>query len=69
MTDNTDNVPELCVGCVYFPPNLPAHAYQAEDWKMLQEKSCSFEYLPDDEDCRTTRKTSCSIVDMANLTK
>ena len=49
---------------VYYPPNLPAHAYPEEDWKMLQERSCSYDFTPDDSGCRQTRKSSCSIVDL-----
>ena len=67
MSENSDLAGELCVGCVYFPPNLPAHAYAREDWLMLQEKICSYEFQPGDENCSQTRKTSCSIVDLQNL--
>jgi hypothetical protein len=56
-----------CLGCVYYPPNLPAHAYSHADHRMLQEKSCSFDFHPEDEGCRVTRKTSCSLVDLENL--
>ncbi len=58
---------EHCFGCVYYPPNLPADAYPAEDYRMLQGKSCSFDFNPEDENCRATRKTSCSLVDLENL--
>jgi len=58
---------EHCFGCVYYPPNLPSHAYSPEDFAMLQEKSCSFDFLPADENCKQTRKTSCSLVDLDNL--
>jgi hypothetical protein len=64
MIEIIQNVDELCFGCVYYPPNLPEQAYQAEDWQQLQTKSCSFEFLPDDKDCKQSRKTSCSLVDM-----
>jgi hypothetical protein len=56
---------EHCFGCVYYPPNLPPHAYAQEDYVMLQEKHCSFDYLPGDENCAQSRKTSCSLVDLA----
>jgi hypothetical protein len=58
---------EYCAGCVYYPPNLPAHAYPEQDYEMLQQKSCSFDYLPEDENCQITRKTSCSLVDLDRL--
>jgi len=60
-------VNEHCVGCVYYPPNLPPNAYPTEDYQMLQEKSCSFDFQPRGDDCNTTRKTSCSLVDLKNL--
>jgi hypothetical protein len=56
-----------CKVCVYHPPNLPANACSEEDYQMLLEKECSFDFLPLDENCQTTRKTSCSIVDLKNL--
>jgi len=55
---------ELCAGCVYHPPNLPSAAYSAEDWAMLQARSCSYDLEPGSEACLSTRKTSCSIVDL-----
>jgi len=58
---------EHCEVCVYCPPNLPANAYSEEDYQMLLEKECSFDFLPLDKSCQTTRKTSCSIVDLKNL--
>ena len=67
MINEPENINELCAGCVYFPQNLPEQAYPADDWKLLQQKSCSFDYAPDDSDCRLSRKTSCSIVDMKKL--
>jgi len=67
MIKIAQNSDELCLGCVYYPPNLPEHAYPAEDWKQLQAKSCSFDFSPDDKNCKLSRKTSCSIVDMQNL--
>lgn len=61
------DVNELCGGCVYYPPNLPATAYSEADYHELQQKSCSYDHQPDDQDCRKTRKTSCSIVDLQTL--
>jgi len=58
---------EHCEVCVYYPPNLPASAYSEEDYQMLLEKERSFDFLPLDENCQTTRKTSCSIVDLEKL--
>ncbi|MDP2194450.1 MAG: hypothetical protein Q8J72_00505 [Rhodocyclaceae bacterium] len=55
---------ELCLGCVYFPPNLPRQAYAQRDWDILQARSCSFEHLPGTADCLENRKTSCSLVDL-----
>jgi len=55
---------EICLGCVYFPPNLPAHAYSEADYSMLQQLLCSYEFIPGEERCHATRKTSCSIVDL-----
>lgn len=60
---------ELCVGCVYYPPNLPRQAYAEEDWKILQARQCSFEYAVGSTDCRETRKTSCSLVDLRGEAK
>jgi hypothetical protein len=67
MSDH--DIEEYCIGCVYYPPNLPPQAYSQEDWLMLQEKICSFDYCVNDENCQQTRKTSCSIVDLNNLPK
>ena len=58
------NLAEACLGCVYYPPNLPERAYAQEDYQMLQTKHCSFDHSPGDEACRLTRKTSCSLVDL-----
>ena len=60
---------EYCMSCVYYPPNLPAHAYSEDDYQMLQQKCCSFDHLPEDENCLSTRKTSCSLVDLDKLKK
>ncbi|WP_018077655.1 hypothetical protein [Thiobacillus denitrificans] len=65
MNENRTEPAELCSGCVYFPPNLPPQAYAQDDWAMLQARSCSFEHHPGDDACLTTRKTSCSVVDLA----
>lgn len=64
MSEKTAEPNELCFGCVYFPPNLPRQKYADEDWAMLQERACSFEHLPGDEGCKTSRNTSCSLVDL-----
>lgn len=58
---------EYCKACVYYPPNLPEHAYSEDDYRMLQEKKCSFDFHPQDEGCQLTRKTSCSLVDLESL--
>ena len=63
----TQNGHEHCVSCVYYPPNLPASAYSEEDFRMLQAKSCSFDFQPQDGNCSATRKTSCSLVDFEHL--
>ena len=55
---------EHCFGCVYYPPNLPPHAYAEDDWAMLQSRSCAFEHAAGTPDCLATRKTSCSLVDL-----
>lgn len=55
---------ELCGGCVYWPPNLPRHAYAEDDWAMLQARPCAFEHVPGSTDCLANRKTSCSLVDL-----
>lgn len=60
-------VNEHCVGCVYYPLNLPTNAYSKEDYRMLQQKNCSFDFQAGDDDCNRTRKTSCSLVDLENL--
>ncbi len=58
-------IEEYCLGCVYHPPNLPRQAYPEADWAMLQARSCAFEYAAGSADCLATRKTSCSLVDLA----
>lgn len=57
----------LCWGCVYYPPNLPRHAYAEADWQMLQSLSCAFEYQPGSADCLGSRKTSCSLLDLETM--
>jgi len=64
MSKKIDQPLELCEGCVYFPPNLPSHAYSKEDWEVLQKKSCSFDFQAGGVDCTSTRKISCSLVDL-----
>ena len=64
MDPTTTNANELCIGCVYYPPNLPEDAYAPEDYRMLREKQCSFDFQPGTPDCRHARKTSCSLVDL-----
>lgn len=63
----TQSVNEHCAGCVYYPLNLPANAYSQEDYRMLQQKNCSFDFQAGDDNCNRTRKTSCSLVDLENL--
>lgn len=67
MSEKTAEPHELCVGCVYFPPNLPRRSYAAEDWDMLQQRACSFEHVPGSAECMGSRKTSCSLVDLTLL--
>lgn len=69
MPVQPNQAPETCFGCVYYPPNLPPSAYDEDDYRMLQEKSCSFDFNPDDQHCQETRKTSCSLVDLQHLQK
>lgn len=54
----------LCAGCVYYPPNLPRHAYAAVDWQALQAMDCSYECRPGSEACLAARKTACALVDL-----
>jgi hypothetical protein len=55
---------ELCSGCVYYPPNLPSHAYATPDWVELQARACAFDHTPGTVNCMTSRKTSCSLLDL-----
>lgn len=64
MSEKTAEPHELCFGCVYSPPNLPRESYAAEDWDMLQQRTCSFENQPGDAGCQASRKSSCSLVDL-----
>ena len=64
---DTEYTREYCLGCVYYPPNLPENAYSERDYSMLQQKSCSFDHQPGDTNCEGTRKTSCSLIDLENL--
>lgn len=67
MKPQINEIEEHCLGCVYYPPNLPAAAYSEADYNELQQKSCSFDYQPYDQLCQQTRKTSCSIVDLQKM--
>jgi len=69
MTSTKTEQIEHCTTCVFYPPNLPADAYPADDYAMLRQKSCSFDFLPADPDCIQTRKTSCSLLDLEHLKK
>jgi len=66
MTERHD---EHCPACVFYPPNLPASAYSADDYDMLQAKNCCFDFQPGDSSCEQTRKTSCSLIDLEHLKK
>ena len=61
--DTSQHRHEHCMSCVYYTRNLPASAYTEE----VQTKSCSFDYQPQDGNCRVARKTSCSLVDLEQL--
>ena len=67
-TDPVITISELsarhCPACVFYPPNLPAHAYSEDDYRMLQAKSCCFDHQPGDHNCLQSRKTSCSLLDL-----
>ncbi len=67
MTPKTDTQADYCTMCVFYPSNLPAGAYSADDYRMLQAKSCCFDFEPGDRDCEQTRKTSCSLLDLEHL--
>lgn len=55
---------KLCLGCVYYPPNLPRSLYTEEDWQLVQGKTCSFDALPGDGMCNAMRKGSCALVNL-----
>lgn len=55
---------ETCMGCVYYPPNLPRSLYSDEDWELVQGKECSFDAEPGDGMCNAMRKSSCSLVSL-----
>ena len=61
--DTSQHRHEQCISCVYDTRNLPASAYTEE----VQAKSCSFDYQPEDGNCRVARKTSCSLHDPEQL--
>jgi hypothetical protein len=66
MPPSLDQAIEVpCAACVYHPPNLPPQAYSGDDWAMLQARTCAFEHAPGSDDCLASRKTSCSLVDLA----
>lgn len=67
MFENSAEPEALCFGCVYYPPNLPPDAYAPKDGEMLQSRQCSLEHKPGDTDCLTSRKSSCSLVDLDAL--
>ncbi len=56
---------QYCFGCVLYPPNLPPYAYAEADWAVLQYMTCSLEHSPGTEECKASRKTSCSLVELA----
>jgi len=66
MSDSSNATHDFCWGCVYYPPNLPRNAYSDSDWSLLQSRTCSFDHLPNSPDCLATRKTSCSLIDLAS---
>lgn len=53
-----------CLGCVYYPPNLPRQAYSDQDWYLLQSLACAHEHEPGSPACAASRKTSCSLLDL-----
>lgn len=63
--DITALTEQLCFGCVLYPPNLPPYAYAKADWDFLQSLTCSLEHAPGTEGCMASRKTSCSLVELA----
>ena len=63
--DITALTEQYCFGCVLYPPNLPPYAYAETDWAVLQGLPCSLEHAPGTADCLASRKTSCSLVELA----
>ena len=60
----TNLIEEHCLGCVFYPPNLPQSAYTPADWQELQAMDCSLEHTPGSAGCLASRKTSCSLLDL-----
>ena len=67
MFENSAEPEALYIGYMYYLPNLPPNACAPKDWEMLLLRQCSFEHKPGDICCLTTRKTSCSLVDLEAL--
>jgi len=63
--DITALTEQYCFGCVLYPPNLPPYAYAEADWAVLRNMSCSLEHSAGTEACLGSRKTSCSLVELA----
>lgn len=63
--DITPLTEQYCFGCVLYPPNLPPYAYAEEDWAILRDKACSLDHSPGTADCLASRKTCCSLVELA----
>jgi hypothetical protein len=51
-----------CIGCVFYPPNLPAAAYSPTDWQELQALECGYDLTPGSVECLASRKTSCGLI-------
>lgn len=66
--DITPKTEQYCFGCVLYPPNLPPYAYSEDDWAELQKMTCSLEHSPGSSACMASRKTSCSLVELAPST-
>lgn len=65
-TESERLLEDYCLGCVYYPPNLPPDAYAAADWHLLKDMACSLEHTAGGADCQASRKTSCSLVDLSD---
>lgn len=63
--DITPLIEQYCFGCVLYPPNLPPYAYAEDDWAELQTMVCALEHIPGSSSCKDSRKTSCSLVELA----